>query len=128
MKKTFLCFELEAALFLIPIELVKHILPGKEDDGSQVIYGGNEVCVFELCRLWGGNTGNCGKYMILLNREKSLYGFRVDEVLGIYEIGSTALMEIPKEALGREDSGLKRAAYMESLDSWAFAIEPGSFL
>lgn len=127
MKKTFLCFELEAALFLIPLELVKHILPGK-DDGGRVIYGGREVCLFDLCRLWGGRTGDCGKYMILLNREENLYGFRVDEILGIFELEPTALKEIPQEALGRDGSGLKRAAHMEQLDSWAFVIEPGPFL
>ena len=36
MGETFLCFEIEAALFLIPLELVKHIIPGNN---------GEEMCI-----------------------------------------------------------------------------------
>lgn len=128
MIKTFLCFELEAALFLIPLELVKHILPGKADEGGKAVYGGNEVCLFELCRLWGGNAGVCGKYMILLSREDCFYGFRADEIMGIFELEDAVLKEMPEEVTGGNGSRLRRAAYVESLDEWAFVIEPDLFL
>lgn len=128
MINTFLCFELEAALFLIPLELVKHILPGKEDDGGRVIYGGNEVCLFDLCSLWGGSAGVFGKYMILLNREDCLYGFRADEIMGIFELDVSGLKEIPEEVTEENGSRLRRAAYIESLDAWAFVIETSIFL
>ena len=128
MIKTFLCFELEAALFLIPLELVKHILPGKADGGGKAAYGGREVCYVDLSRLWGGNAGVCGKYMILLNREDCLYGFRADEIMGLFELETAVLKEIPEEVTGGNGSRLRRAAYVESLDAWAFVIEPDLFL
>lgn len=127
MVKTYLCFEVEAALFLIPLELVKHILPGKADEGGKAAYGGHEVCLFDLCRLWGGNAGACGKYLILLNREGCLCGFRADEVMGIFELEAAALKEMPEEVTGGNGSRLRRAVYLESLDEWAFVIEPGVF-
>ena len=99
MGESFLCFEIEAALFLIPLELVKHIIPGNNGEGP-VYYNGSEVRLTGFCRFSDRERAACGRYIVLLNGE----------------------------AIGTDNSCLLKAAYVEELASWAFIVKPDIFL
>ena len=122
MEETFLCFEIEAALFLLPLEQVDHIIPGNDSQES-VYYGAKEVRLLGLCRL-SGTGGARGKYVILLNGAGERQGLSADEVRGIYHIPSSMQKDIPTEAIGCDNSCLIKAAYVNELDSWAFIVKP----
>ena len=127
MEETFLCFEIEAALFLIPLELVKHIIPGNNGEGP-VYYNGSEVRLSGFCRFSDRERAACGRYIVLLNGTEEDQGFSADEVRGIYTVSQGRQKDIPGEAIGTDNSCLLKAAYVEELASWAFIVKPDIFL
>lgn len=123
MEETFLCFESDAALFLVPLALVYRIVPGKARTEDGFWDGDIEIPVTEAHRLWGKEGAGDGEYIVLLNGNDGLYGLLVSNVLGVYLVDSREEKEIPAEARGEHNAWLKKAVYLETLDRWAFILE-----
>ena len=123
MEETFLCFESDAALFLVPLGLVYHIAPGKARSGSVYMDKDAEVPVIPACRLWGGKDSGDGEYIVLLYGTDGLQGLLVPNVLGVYPVDSREGLKIPEEARGEHNLCLKKAVFLKALDRWAFILD-----
>lgn len=122
MEDTFLCFEIEAALFLLSLECVNHIIPGDDGESGFVSYNAQNARLVDFGILSGVNRHR--KYVVLLNAGEEFLGIPADEIKGIFEISSDKMLKIPKEAVSRRNSFLEQAVHMESLNSWAFIVKP----
>lgn len=123
MEEKFLCFESDAALFLVPLGLIYHIAPGKARIGSIYMDKDAEVPVTPARRLWGKEGGGDGEYIVLLHGTDGLQGLLVPNVLGVYPVDSMDELEIPDEARGEHNTCLKKAVFLEELDRWAFMLD-----
>ena len=123
MEETFLCFESDAALFLVPLGLIYHIAPGNARTGSIYMDKDMEVPVMAACRLWGKEDGGDGEYIVLLNGNDGLVGLLVPNVLGVYPVDAQDGLKIPEDARGECNLCLKKAVFLEALDRWAFMLD-----
>lgn len=126
MEETYLCFESDAALFLLPLGLVSHILPGKARTGRMAADEDQdpEIPVIAACRLWGkGADAAGGAYMVLLQKDGRHKGLLVANVLGVYPADPRKEKEIPQEARGEQNIWLKKAVYLDQLDRWAYILD-----
>lgn len=123
MEETFLCFEAEATLFLMPLPLVRHIVAGEKRRNGQIIYDGNEVRTVGFARLWDRQAREDGEYAVLVQGSPELWGLSVQAVSGVYEIDAQKQCEIPAAAKGKDNAFLARAVFIEDLDRWAFTVD-----
>lgn len=123
MEETYLCFESDAALFLIPLGLVYHIVPGKARAGLAAADGDPEIPVMAASLLWGKEEAGEGNYIVLLQKDGSLQGLSVSDVLGVYLSDPRNEKEIPLEARGEQNVCLKKAVYLDKPGRWAFILD-----
>lgn len=123
MEETFLCFESDRALFLVPLGLVSRIVPGRARADGRASDEESGIPVMAAGALWGSGDDGCGDYTVLLQEGGRLRGLSVSNVLGVYPVDPLTEKEIPPEARGEQNAWLKRAVYLKDLDRWAFILD-----
>lgn len=127
MIETFLCFESEDHLFLVPLMFVRHILPGNVEAEGQITFEGREVEVCDLASRWGQER-NRREYVVVLRMGAEEAAVSADQVAGVVEIPNDKLYPLPQEAVGETNDFLTQAAYVGTMDSWAFVADMERFL
>lgn len=127
MIETFLCFESEDHLFLVPLTFVRHILPGNEETEGLISFGGREVKTFDIASPQKGERSG-REYVIVLRTEAGEAAVRADGVAGVIEIPDDKLYPLPQEVIGEKNDFLTRAAFVSLRDSWAFEADMERFL
>lgn len=122
-KKQFLCVRSKATPFLIPLALVRHIVPGTGKTKGNVLFEDQEIRVTDFCRLWGEEETEERVYTVLLHHSLGLYGLAVSNVLGVCEISAQEQMAIPEAARGAGNAFIRTAVYADALKGWAFCVD-----
>lgn len=123
MEETYLCFEAESSLFLLPLNLVYHIVSGRCDEEGIIEFEDEKAEVFDIYGLLTGVRGREREYAVLMNDKGRCFGLMADSVAGIFTVSDAMCFAVPEEALGAENRFLKNAVYIESLKSWAFLVD-----
>lgn len=124
MEQNFVCFQLKVALFLIPLEAVFHIIPGRLKAGEPLRFFNQEVDAVNFSRLWDPWAASIGKYTILLREGDDPFGILTDEISGVFDLSRSKLFDLPQETRSPCNSFIQGAVYLEPLDSWAFLVDP----
>lgn len=125
MKEPFLCVKSKSAPFLIPLPMVRHILPETMRKDGTVLFEGEDIRTVDLSRLWQEESTGSEAYVVLLHHGLGLFGVAVMDVPGVFEISGEDQMEIPGAARGAGNAWIRKAAYIDSLDLWAFCVDDG---
>ena len=123
MTETFLCFEVESSLFLIPLSEVFHIVPGVCDGEGKIAFRGQKIESYDLYALMTGTGPGERSYAVLMQTGGQYSGLYADQIAGVYELPDRMKFAVPKEVCGEKNGFLKEAAYVEVLKSWAFLID-----
>ena len=123
MAETFLCFEVETSLFLIPLSAVFHIVPGVCDEEGMVAFKGQRIESRDLYALMTGTSSRERSYAVLMQTGGQYSGLYADQIAGVYELPDGMIFAMPEEVRGEKNGFLKAAAYVETLKSWAFLID-----
>lgn len=115
MEQNYLCFQAKVTLFLIPLETVYHILPGRQNV---------QVTAVNFARLWDPDAPFVGKYTILLKEGESSVGILTDEIFGVLELSRAPRLALPPSVRSRGNSFIRSAVYLEQMASWAFLVDP----
>lgn len=123
MREQFLCVRSKATPFLIPLPLVRHIVPGTGRAKGTVLFENQEIRVIDFCRLWGEEESGERVYTVLLHHNLGLCGVAVSNVWGVREIPAEEQMVIPEAARGTGNAFIRTAVYAADLEAWAFCVD-----
>lgn len=122
MEEQFLCVRSKATPFLIPLPLVRHIVPGTGKTKETVLFEDQEIRSVDFSRLWGEEETGDRVYTVLLRHNLRLYGVAVSNVLGVCEILPEEQRAIPEAARGAGNAFIRTAVYVDALEAWAFCV------
>ena len=123
MEIPFLCFKAQAALFLIPLQAVKHVIPAPQEILEPAVPDESEAVV-SFSVLWGQNDAEPARYGVVLEANGMQKTFLADDVAGVLELPEQAMKKLPDEVRSSRNSFIKGMIYIEPLDGWGFVTEP----
>lgn len=120
----FLCFKEKAALFLIPLQAVSHVVPAPQEAEESAPQEELKPQAVPFARLWGEEDKEPGRYGVVLAEEGRQAVFLADEVLGVAELPEDGVKALPDEVRSSKNSFIRGMVYIEPLDGWGFVTEP----